>query len=167
MAGSGGSQAQSASPSSISPANVCCMCGDLGLPEQLFRCKSCIFRSQHKYCSELYPKAEAYSNCNWCLREARGKSIAGEPMSDGSSSSSSSGEALLMASKLQRGVPLLHLTIKPVKKLKLAAEGLPPPATKSEVKEKSNMVLTGSGRVIRQPFRGRVRRYKLLEEVSS
>ncbi|KAH0453429.1 hypothetical protein IEQ34_017753 [Dendrobium chrysotoxum] len=166
MAGSGGSQAPSASPSSISPAIVCCMCGDLGLPEQLFRCKSCIFRSQHKYCSELYPKAEAYSNCNWCLREARGKSIAGEPLSDGSSSSSSSGEALLMASKLQRGVPLLHLTIKPVKKLKLAAEGLPP-ASKSEEKEKSSMVLTGSGRVIRQPFRGKVRRYKLLEEVSS
>lgn len=45
----------------------CCMCGDLGLSHELFRCKVCHFRSQHRYCSNLYPKAESYRVCNWCL----------------------------------------------------------------------------------------------------
>lgn len=45
----------------------CCMCGDLGLSHELFRCKVCHFRSQHRYCSNLYPKAETYRVCNWCL----------------------------------------------------------------------------------------------------
>ncbi|XP_021743633.1 homeobox protein 10-like [Chenopodium quinoa] len=45
----------------------CCMCGDHGLSYELFRCKVCHFRSQHRYCSNLYPKAESYRVCNWCL----------------------------------------------------------------------------------------------------
>ncbi|CAH9067105.1 unnamed protein product [Cuscuta epithymum] len=49
----------------------CCMCGDKGLPFELFRCKSCLFRSQHRYCSNLYPKAESYRQCNWCLRDQK------------------------------------------------------------------------------------------------
>ncbi|KAK8921950.1 hypothetical protein KSP39_PZI020371 [Platanthera zijinensis] len=121
-----------------------------------------------RYCSELYPKAEACRSCNWCLREERGKSfIAGEPMSDGSSSSSSSpvGDALNKL-RLQRGVPLLQLCINPVKKLKVEAEGSPTTSSKSPEKAKSEVAVTGSGRA-GQPFRGRVRRYKLLQEVSS
>ncbi|KAH9626493.1 hypothetical protein KSS87_020195 [Heliosperma pusillum] len=47
----------------------CCMCGDHGLSNELFRCKICHFRSQHRYCSNLYPKAESYRVCNWCLIE--------------------------------------------------------------------------------------------------
>lgn len=43
------------------------MCGDFGLSSELFRCKVCQFRSQHRYCSNQYPKAEDYSVCNWCL----------------------------------------------------------------------------------------------------
>ncbi|PWA86925.1 hypothetical protein CTI12_AA135690 [Artemisia annua] len=27
---------------------VCCMCGDTGISEEIFRCKICKFRSQHK-----------------------------------------------------------------------------------------------------------------------
>ncbi|GAY41523.1 hypothetical protein CUMW_060130, partial [Citrus unshiu] len=38
----------------------CCMCGDYGVSNELFRCKVCQFRSQHRYCSNLYPKAESY-----------------------------------------------------------------------------------------------------------
>ncbi|KAL9234690.1 hypothetical protein vseg_009529 [Gypsophila vaccaria] len=45
----------------------CCMCGDHGLSHELFRCKVCHFRSQHRYCSNLYPKAATYRACNWCL----------------------------------------------------------------------------------------------------
>ncbi|GAB2271398.1 hypothetical protein Dimus_006237 [Dionaea muscipula] len=48
----------------------CCMCGDYGLASELFRCKICQFRSQHRYCSNLYPRAETYRVCNWCLIEA-------------------------------------------------------------------------------------------------
>ncbi|KAH7849594.1 hypothetical protein Vadar_020119 [Vaccinium darrowii] len=45
----------------------CCMCGDYGLSTELFNCKVCQFRSQHRYCSNQYPKAESYRVCNWCL----------------------------------------------------------------------------------------------------
>jgi hypothetical protein len=48
-------------------AAVCCMCGDHGLPQELFRCKSCRARLQHSYCSNLYPRDTAYRSCNWCL----------------------------------------------------------------------------------------------------
>ncbi|KAK2659870.1 hypothetical protein Ddye_006403 [Dipteronia dyeriana] len=47
----------------------CCMCGDFGLPSELFQCKICQFRSQHSYCSNVYPKAESYQECNWCLSQ--------------------------------------------------------------------------------------------------
>ncbi|KAK8970789.1 hypothetical protein KSP40_PGU001208 [Platanthera guangdongensis] len=173
-AGAGSSEAAAcaASPSTSPPSKmrtVCCMCGDLGLSEELFRCKVCLFRTQHKYCSELYPKEEACRSCNWCLREERGKFfIAGEPMSDGSSSSSSSspvGDALNKL-RLQRGVPLLQLCINPVKKLKVEVEESPTTSSKSPEKAKSEVAVTGSGRA-GLPFRGRERRYKLLQEVSS
>ncbi|KAI4389812.1 hypothetical protein MLD38_001994 [Melastoma candidum] len=47
----------------------CCMCGDHGLSDELVPCASCNFRSQHRYCSSLYPDAESYDTCNWCLSE--------------------------------------------------------------------------------------------------
>ncbi|KAL0368567.1 UNVERIFIED_CONTAM: hypothetical protein Scaly_1075600 [Sesamum calycinum] len=51
----------------------CCMCGDYGLSSHLFICKLCRFRSQHKYCSNLYPEAESYHICNWCLSQKADK----------------------------------------------------------------------------------------------
>lgn len=35
--------------SSSQPGPECCMCGDCGLPYELFQCKACHFRSQHRY----------------------------------------------------------------------------------------------------------------------
>lgn len=80
---------------------VCCMCGDHGLPGELFQCGLCRRRLQHRYmianplnchkcdcndycintrarssfryCSELYPREAAYRSCNWCLREHEGR----------------------------------------------------------------------------------------------
>nr|CAD1826288.1 unnamed protein product [Ananas comosus var. bracteatus] len=52
-----GSCAPSQSPSPAAAAAICCMCGDHGLPRELFKCKICLVRSQHKYCSNLYPRA--------------------------------------------------------------------------------------------------------------
>ncbi|TVU14331.1 hypothetical protein EJB05_37794, partial [Eragrostis curvula] len=66
--------ASSASPSQEEGAGggvaaVCCMCGDHGLPHELFRCRACRVRLQHSYCSDLYPRATTYRRCNWCLRD--------------------------------------------------------------------------------------------------
>ncbi|KAF7002011.1 hypothetical protein CFC21_017553 [Triticum aestivum] len=57
------------SPLGAGACAVCCMCGDRGLPHELLRCKLCRVRLQHRYCSDLYPRATAYRRCNWCLRE--------------------------------------------------------------------------------------------------
>lgn len=46
----------------------CCMCGDTGFSRELFQCRICLHRSQHTYCSCLYPTAESYQVCDWCLR---------------------------------------------------------------------------------------------------
>ncbi|KAI6689252.1 hypothetical protein NL676_026080 [Syzygium grande] len=54
---------------STTTSNECCMCGDHGFAEELLQCKICHFRSQHRYCSNLYPKAKSYQVCNWCLAE--------------------------------------------------------------------------------------------------
>lgn len=58
-----------------SSGRECCMCGDHGFREQLFRCKVCHFRSQHRYCSNLYPTAESYRVCNWCLIQNAGSDL--------------------------------------------------------------------------------------------
>lgn len=44
------------------------MCGDMGFSDEIFQCKTCLHRFQHKYCSCLYPKTESYQTCDWCLR---------------------------------------------------------------------------------------------------
>ncbi|KAJ3676944.1 hypothetical protein LUZ60_002668 [Juncus effusus] len=71
-------RSSSACPSSSSSqvsSILCCMCGDHGLEQELFQCKICFARSQHKYCSDLYPRKVIYRACNWCLREEGGKMI--------------------------------------------------------------------------------------------
>lgn len=71
------------------------MCGDLGLPHHLFRCKVCHFRSQHRYCSNLYPRAEIYRVCNWCLihkDDGGATTTMTTPTSNNNSSNSSSPE---------------------------------------------------------------------------
>ncbi|XP_043713652.1 uncharacterized protein LOC122662152 [Telopea speciosissima] len=179
-----------------STALECCMCGDYGLPEELFRCKICLFRFQHRYCSNLYPKAESYRVCNWCLKRKGRKIIDGAAHNSSSSSLSSannnserhkedgknnnnrkinnSRNDVLMGVKAQRGNHLqLHLQ-SPMKKQRspdrsstaarkrLIASGCLEETlrrTKSEEIQKSG--------IIKQVFRGKVRRYKLLEEVSS
>lgn len=49
----------------------CCMCGDMGFSDEIFQCKACLHRFQHKYCSCLYPKTDSYQTCDWCLRSHR------------------------------------------------------------------------------------------------
>ncbi|XP_023632887.1 uncharacterized protein LOC17897769 isoform X2 [Capsella rubella] len=48
---------------------VCCMCGDVGFSDKLFRCGHCRSRFQHSnYYSEL---AEATEICDWCRSDDR------------------------------------------------------------------------------------------------
>ncbi|CAL1361506.1 unnamed protein product [Linum trigynum] len=51
---------------------VCCMCGDVGFSEKLFRCHKCRHRFQHSYCSNYYNQfSEAVEQCDWCRSEER------------------------------------------------------------------------------------------------
>lgn len=113
-----------------------------------------------RYCSDLYPKAESYSLCNWCLKEEREKQMK-EAIGNRSLSSTCSGsisnskknnivntrnsDSNEVGLKLQRCTTFqLHVN-KPIKK-KRSPERLTVNRSK-------------------QVFRGKVRRYKLLEEV--
>ncbi|KAF5744287.1 hypothetical protein HS088_TW08G00887 [Tripterygium wilfordii] len=65
---------------------VCCMCGDVGFPDKLFRCNKCRNRSQHSYCSNYYSEfAGEIKVCDWCQSEERSAS------KHGSSSKKSTG----------------------------------------------------------------------------
>ncbi|KAL7158462.1 hypothetical protein ABFS83_02G144900 [Erythranthe nasuta] len=51
---------------------VCCMCGDVGFPDKLFRCSKCRNRFQHSYCSNYYSECRgAIEVCDWCQCEER------------------------------------------------------------------------------------------------
>ncbi|KAK8931294.1 hypothetical protein KSP39_PZI016684 [Platanthera zijinensis] len=171
MGSSGGAQVSPPPPLLPPPlpqaSIVCCMCGDRGLPTELFRCKICLFRSQHKYCSDLYPKEETYKACNWCLREDKGKPIIS---GEAATTSAACPGHLANASgsygwKRQRGAPPLLLS-----KLVKKQRAVPPEqadAPTEKMRSTAELSPATSGRV-RQSFRSsKVRRYKLLEEVSS
>ncbi|KAE8727499.1 hypothetical protein F3Y22_tig00005459pilonHSYRG00172 [Hibiscus syriacus] len=65
---------------------VCCMCGDVGFPDKLFRCIKCLHRFQHSYCSNYYSDlAEPVELCDWCQSEER------NPKQGSSSKKSSAG----------------------------------------------------------------------------
>ncbi|KAF9600625.1 hypothetical protein IFM89_011208 [Coptis chinensis] len=56
---------------------VCCMCGDIGFPDKLFRCTKCSNRFQHSYCSNFYDESSSTAGfCDWCLsKERNGKHV--------------------------------------------------------------------------------------------
>ncbi|OIW01088.1 hypothetical protein TanjilG_25196 [Lupinus angustifolius] len=53
---------------------VCCMCGDVGFPDKLFRCNKCCYRFQHSYCSNYYGELPEIELCDWCQSEEKGSS---------------------------------------------------------------------------------------------
>ncbi|XP_020255278.1 uncharacterized protein LOC109832262 [Asparagus officinalis] len=148
-------------------ARICCMCGDHGLLTELFRCKSCLIRSQHKYCSNLYPKFQSYRACNWCLRqETKGGNLNDTnhnyaiPSPSNYNNEGSSSDTSRV--KLKRGVFPQYLD-EAVKKQKMQEIKI------SQTKNDQSMgkeEITTSLRGEKQVFRGKVRRYKLLEEVA-
>ncbi|XP_050238063.1 uncharacterized protein LOC126687545 [Mercurialis annua] len=51
---------------------VCCMCGDVGFSDKIFRCSKCRHRFQHSYCSNYYSEfSEPIKLCDWCQSEER------------------------------------------------------------------------------------------------
>ncbi|XP_039071465.1 uncharacterized protein LOC120218600 isoform X2 [Hibiscus syriacus] len=144
----------------------CCMCGDPGITRELFRCKICHFRAQHRYCSNLYPKSKSYKVCNWCLNQKDDS----KEMSQNSLNSSSSCKSKIELKQQQKLIknpmkkPNSEEKSCPRKKRKriISNDCLPDTmrGTKSEEKSKN-------GVITRHVFRNKVRRYKLLEEVSS
>ena len=162
LAGASPTPATSSPPRS--PAAVCCMCGDHGLSRELFRCRVCFFRSQHKYCSNLYPKARSYETCNWCLREdirSSKLSLEAELFIAGNNIS-----ALLLTPVAQRSSGCGNFTAGGG--LKLTQRSFTPLLSKPAKKQRlmpAERPQSSGNRKGRQVFRGKVRRYKLLEEV--
>ncbi|KAJ4732983.1 zinc ion-binding protein [Rhynchospora pubera] len=147
---------------------VCCMCGDHGLQDELFRCKTCLFRSQHTYCSDLYLKTESYRACNWCLREETAKPLDKEvsnkePDLQSSSSNYSNGVMNGAGVKLHQRTFSSQLN-NPIKKQKLLNRSVSDMTSDRMRTEEVSPSTISKGKY---PFRGKVRRYKLLEEVSS
>ncbi|XP_040377323.1 uncharacterized protein LOC121053645 [Oryza brachyantha] len=150
-------------------ATVCCMCGDHGLPHELFRCGHCRRRLQHRYCSELYPRVAAYRRCNWCLREGRRVGSPAAKRGRISAHASSSEVVDSEAGKSGRSCggagcsrsAFLAEPGKPVKKPK-AGVMLVEETAAATAKERKPLAAVGKAR-----FRVKVRRYKLLTEVIS
>ncbi|RZC68186.1 hypothetical protein C5167_031444 [Papaver somniferum] len=74
--------------------NVCCLCGDIGFPDKLFRCNKCCNRLQHSYCSNYYDDSASVVNvsCDWCLHEERGSITTAAAATSGKKQISSSGK---------------------------------------------------------------------------
>ncbi|RLM74984.1 hepatoma-derived growth factor-related protein 2-like [Panicum miliaceum] len=162
---------------------VCCMCGDQGLPGELFHCRRCRARLQHRYCSDLYPRAAAYRRCNWCMREPA-PDHGGRPAHAAAAVASSKPEekrktatASDEESQRQRleGCSSRRPPAepgRPVKKKRKAQEKMPPPPPPppqpkeiiiGDASGREELMRAGKTRVNRV----RVRRYKLLAEVIS
>ncbi|KAM5575480.1 hypothetical protein ABKV19_014440 [Rosa sericea] len=204
------------SAASIEGTHECCMCGDFGFSYELFQCKACQFRSQHRYCSNLYPKAESYRICNWCLTQ---KEETKERSQNSSNSSSSckkdqshqehlhhnhdskvnrikknspksshdhhtDGSGLRGSMKLQPSGPIKkqrsldhhhnQVSSSPrspsLVRKRIITNGAKEEAEKirrTRSEETSNINRINNHGITRQVFRNKVRRYKLLDEVSS
>ncbi|KAG6402730.1 hypothetical protein SASPL_134939 [Salvia splendens] len=73
--------------------DVCCLCGDVGFSDKLFRCSHCRHRFQHSYCSNYYSEyGESIQVCDWCQCEKKISSSA-ESSSSGEKGGSPAGKA--------------------------------------------------------------------------
>ncbi|XP_060199007.1 uncharacterized protein LOC132627599 [Lycium barbarum] len=182
---------------SVRGATECCMCGDYGLSSELFKCKICQFRSQHRYCSNLYPKAESYRICNWCLTP---KEVSGEKTQNSSNSSSScrntTSDNIQDGPKLKKKLIIRNennrigstspkgklkgssnLKLELIKKNPIKLQKSPSLAARKRVtvdgvnmeekiRRTKSEEISNRG-ITRKVLKSRVRRYKLLDEVSS
>ncbi|OMO57675.1 hypothetical protein COLO4_35193 [Corchorus olitorius] len=186
----------------------CCMCGDSGLVHELFQCQVCHFRSQHRYCSNQYPKAESYKVCNWCLNikeDSNSKDQKSQNSCNSSASCKENSEGDSKNNNIKKKRSDQNIVIKKSgsvspgssrgsqihqqrnhsNNLKLQVEIKKPKSppqkspstprkriiTNARLEEKLRRTkseeISNSGLITRHVFRNKVRRYKLLDEVSS
>ncbi|KAK8623500.1 hypothetical protein V6N13_118383 [Hibiscus sabdariffa] len=160
----------------------CCMCGDSGLTQELFQCRICHFRSQHRYCSNLYPNAEFYRVCNWCLNQKEEQRSQNSSNSSGAANKSQEDEIKHDKGKKKVGNDNNNgvgrernkgLKLQVMKKSSWSPS--PPPRKRiiSNARLEENLrrtkseEISDSGFITRHVFRNKVRRYKFLDEVSS
>ncbi|CAL0315554.1 unnamed protein product [Lupinus luteus] len=168
---------------------VCCMCGDPGFSDQLFQCKICHFRSQHRYCSNIYPKLESLGTCNWCLNQkesdkSSNTSNSSSPYRNNDDEDDENNKSKKIRKGLRWSTSALQLQLqkKPIKKLHKSPEARSPstastsPSSQSVLISTRKRVVTNgasedianrNGGASKQVFRNKGRRYKLLDEVSS
>ncbi|CAN6269990.1 unnamed protein product [Urochloa humidicola] len=173
-------------PSPHAAGAVCCMCGDHGLAGELVRCRRCRVRLQHRYCSDLYPRAAAYRRCNWCLREpaadqsgrpghAAVSAVVHKPEEKRKAASESASDEERQRQQRHEGWCSSRrppaVPCHPVKKKHKADEKMSPPPAPAARKEISTdasggkeVMRAGKARVNN---RVKVQRYKLLAEVIS
>ncbi|KAK4789374.1 hypothetical protein SAY86_020693 [Trapa natans] len=184
----------------------CCMCGDYGLSDELFQCDVCSFRSQHRYCSNLYPKAESYRVCNWCLirTDQPAMDYSTDPKSTAQNSSTSSlpsqmndaeqEEDVKSSSKKQSRIKrtdgnkdlVVQISGMNLKRPTKSTDPSPPSVSRKRIitraaleerlrrtkpEEDTNNSNSRSrthskGIITKHVYRNKVRRYKLLDEVS-
>ncbi|MBA0566052.1 hypothetical protein Golob_010902 [Gossypium lobatum] len=164
-------------------SQCCCMCGDSGLTHELFQCTVCHFRSQHRYCSNLYPKADSYEVCNWCLNQKADSKSQNSSNSSPSCKDNSEDDGKNQKKGDQNhgnhNNPKLQFTKKYSTGKPKSPEKRPPSTARKRIisnarleeqfrttMRKSEEISKG-GHITRHVFRNKVRRYKLLDEVSS
>lgn len=158
----------------------------------------CVIRC--RYCSNLYPNAESYRICNWCLSQKEDTKEKSQNSSNSSSSckndaaedneSPSNAKKKSWKQQQQGGLRSLgvsmHLQLNgPIKKQR--SIDIPPPSPSSPslsppVPTRKRIITNGAKEeklrrtrsedisntgITKQVFRNKVRRYKLLDEVSS
>lgn len=152
---------------------VCCY-----LIQLFFCCFFWIIRFR-RYCSNLYPKADSYRVCNWCLNQ---KDDTPEKTQNSSNSSSSNknneeNDGKIKKKKIgsgshakaQRGSMQLPVN-GPIKKQKSPERS---PTTRKRIiasgcmEERLTRTNSEGSGITKHVFRNKVRRYKLLDEVSS
>ncbi|XP_010544596.1 PREDICTED: uncharacterized protein LOC104817209 isoform X3 [Tarenaya hassleriana] len=107
---------------------VCCMCGDVGFPDKIFRCSKCHNRYQHSYCSSYYSEqGEQVEVCDWCESEAKRKNGGKHGNGGGGSSKRSYRSEYSSADSIKQQVRQGNLTPPPADKAKIG--GVPSPRT--------------------------------------
>ncbi|KAK9930330.1 hypothetical protein M0R45_027369 [Rubus argutus] len=172
--------------STVEGSHECCMCGDFGFSYELFQCKACQFRSQHRYCSNLYPNAESYRICNWCLTQKEETKEKSQNSSNSSSSCKKDQDHLhhnhdTKINKIKKNSPKTSHDHHPYGSGLRGSMKLQPSERGSSQMERRrrlrrledtirgdiNIKRISNHGITRQVFRNKVRRYKLLDEVSS
>ncbi|KAK8501055.1 hypothetical protein V6N12_000162 [Hibiscus sabdariffa] len=149
------------------------MCGDSGISRELFRCKLCHFRSQHRYCSNLYPKSESYQVCNWCLNQKEDSKDSSASCKSKIEDDKNKGDDYRRdtnSSKLQKLIkdptkkPMSEERSSPTTKRKRIVTNA---CLEEKLRRTKSEEMSKNGIITTHVFRNKVRRYKFLDEVSS